>query len=372
MERWSSSHMGQRDPPQRFTHVCYECGEPGHYRNQCPKLGREGAPRYAGQQGRSVSPRHNARLPEPRAASEDPAIKRQIEDLAMSVATMKEVFDVEIAAKEEKRKKKQEKAERKKREEEEARAPEEARLAEQRCATRKEEKLRKEEEDRQLMRKELLMELSLRMGQLDESLQRRYKRDMRERVKGKQKIAEASSDEEEADPYESDVDTLSRQTEQVVITEKRKRGPEKAVGDSPPMVTPAKRTAKRRLQLGCRHRPMKRTSPRKTPVMRVSPGKTLGTGRRKIPAAPGTIGKVRFVTDNLRELGDMTVEELKRICLSEDVAYEGKKMQAILAIVEKRTQITIGNEEVKGPEEEIGENQAETEEVEEEEDGSDT
>ncbi|GBG74410.1 hypothetical protein CBR_g18821 [Chara braunii] len=260
---------------------------------------------------------------------------------------MKEVFDVKTTAKEEKKKKKMAKLESKKKEEEDAQAAEEARLANQRRAERKEAKLRKEEEDRQLLRKELLIELSLRMGQLDESLQRRYERKVMERAKGKHKVIVSSFDDDDTDSYESEVESLSRKTEKLVISEKRKRGAKKQVGDSPPMVIPAKRTAKRRLQLGCRHQSMKKTPPRKTPA----------TGRRKIPAAPGTIGKLKFVTDNLRELGDMTVEELKKICQTEDVEYEGKKMQVILAIAEKRTHIAYGDEEAKGQGEERGENQ---------------
>ncbi|GBG63668.1 hypothetical protein CBR_g38980 [Chara braunii] len=347
IERGSSSYTGQREAPNRFAPVCFECGEPGHYRNQCPKLGRDGTSRVVGQRGRSLSPRQQLRYPEPRASLEDPAVKRQIEELAASMAMMKEVFNAETAAKEEKKKKKMEKLEHNKKEEEDAQAAEEARLANQRRAERKEAKLRKEEEDRQLLLKELLMELSLRMGKLDESLQHRYEREVKERAKGKHKAVVSSSDDDDPDSYESEVESLSRKTEKLVISEKRKRGAEKQVGDSPPMVTPAKRTAKRRLQLGCRHQLMKKTPPCKTP----------GTGRRKIPAASGTIGKLKFVTDNLRELGDMTVEELKKICQSEDVEYEGKKMQAILAIAEKRTHIAYGDEEAKVQGEETGENQ---------------
>ncbi|GBG66982.1 hypothetical protein CBR_g74668 [Chara braunii] len=326
IERGNSSQSGPREAPNRIAPVCYECGEPGHYQNQCPRLGRDGGPRYARQRGRSLSPRQHFRHPEPRVVSEDPTVKRQIEELAASMAAMKEAYDAEIAAKEAK-KKKQEKLERKKREEEEAKAAEEARLAERRRIARKEEKLQKEEEDRRLLRKELLTEFSLRMGQLDESLQRRYERDLRERMKGKQKARAASSDDEDARSYESDVDILSRKTEWLVITNKRKRSAEKVVDDNPPMETPAKRTAKRRLQLGCRHQPMKKTSPLKTPR------RTSGTGKRKLAGL--------------------------------------SKMQAILAIVEKRTQIVAyGDVEARRPEEETGENPVEKEEVEEDEAGS--
>ncbi|GBG84746.1 hypothetical protein CBR_g39124 [Chara braunii] len=297
MERGSSSHTGHREDPHRFAPVCYECGEPGHYRNQCPKLGRDGSTRYLGQRERSISSRQRAWYQEPRAAFEDPGVKHQLEELAASFATMKEAFDVENTEREEKRKRRMEKLDRKKREEEKAKAMEEAHLAEKRRATRKEENLRKEEEDRKLMRKEMLMEISLHMGQLDESLRLRYERDEMERSKGKQRVVKSLSDDDYVEPYESDVDTLSR--------------------------------------------------------------------RGKIPTSPGSVGKLKIVTENLRELRNMIVDELKRICLSEESVYEGKKMEAILAIVENRTQQAYGEEELRGLEQEMGDNP--TDEVNEEE-----
>ncbi|GBG70946.1 hypothetical protein CBR_g8247 [Chara braunii] len=181
---------------------------------------------------------------------------------------------------------------------------------------------------------------------LDESLQQCYERDLREKVKGKQQVVEPSSDEESVDSHESDVHTLSRKTERLVISRKRKRGTDLPIDDSPPMETPAKRVMKRRLQLGCRHQPLKKSPPYKTPL----------TGKRKIPTALGSVGKLRFITDNLRQLGNMNVDELKRIYTSEGMEYEGKKMQAILAIAEKRTLVAYGEEEGRVVEERVGEN----------------
>ncbi|GBG72003.1 hypothetical protein CBR_g10939 [Chara braunii] len=314
-EHGTSSQSDRNDePPRCFVPVCYECGESGHYRNQCPKLGGEGGTRYAGQQGRSLSPRQHVRMPTPKATSEDPAMKKLIKELAASIATMKEGFDVVKAEKEEKQKRKMEKQSQLEREKEERQAAEEARQAVIRKAKRKEDKKKREEEQKEALRKEMLMEISPHMGEIGESLQERYEREERRRVKGKLE---------------------ARVTEHLLISEKRKRGEDNAVGDSPPMETPAKRTAKRKLQLGCRHQPMKKTPQHKTPT----------PGRRKIPAAPGLVGKLKFVTENLRMLGNLNVEELKRICQDEDVIYDGKKMQAILVITEKRTWVAYHEEE---------------------------
>ncbi|GBG85726.1 hypothetical protein CBR_g40453 [Chara braunii] len=156
---------------------------------------------------------------------------------------MKEGLDVVKSEKEEKKKRKMEKQERLERDEEERLTTEEARQTTIRQAERKEEKLRKEMEKREALRKEMLMEISLHMGRLGESLQSRYERDVKARVKGKQRVVVSSSDDDYAEFYDSDVDTLSCQTEKLVITEKRTWSTEKPVGDSPPMQTPAKRVA---------------------------------------------------------------------------------------------------------------------------------
>ncbi|GBG89573.1 hypothetical protein CBR_g49362 [Chara braunii] len=325
----SSQPDRSRDPPRRFVAVCYECGKSGHYRNQCPKLGGEVC-------SRDIRQRHQARHHEQRATSEDPAIRKTVEELVTSVATMKEFIDTESARKEQKAKRKAEKHERKKREEEERRAAEEARIAEVRRAM-KEEKLKRDEKKRERMRKEMNMEISLHMGDIRDAL--RYGRDHenREQAKGKQKVETYSSDEEYQDSYESDFEALSSKTENLVITKKCKRSTEKPVGDSPPMESPAKRTADRWFQLGCRHSAMKKSPQHRTPAPRST--------RRKIPTAPGSVGKLKFITDNLQALANLNADELRHMCLAEDVQYEGKKMQAILAITEKRTQVVYSEED---------------------------
>ncbi|GBG76749.1 hypothetical protein CBR_g22965 [Chara braunii] len=134
------------------------------------------------------------------------------------------------------------------------------------------------------------------------------------------------------------------------IKEKRKRSAEKQVGDSPPMVTPANRTTKlgtlnpKRLQLSCGCQAMKKTPKKKSPMQ------SSLKKKKKIPAGTGEMGKLRYVTDTLRELGSLNVDELKLVCRAEDVPYEGKKMETILAITEKRTQTAYGsNKDVNEP-----------------------
>ncbi|GBG64043.1 hypothetical protein CBR_g40290 [Chara braunii] len=108
-----------------------------------------------------MSPRQRDRLFEQRLASEEPGLRRQLEDLASTVATMKEFVEIENAKKLEKAKRKQEQAERKLREEEERRAEEQARSAEERRRSKKEDRLRREAEAKERFRKEMLALISL-------------------------------------------------------------------------------------------------------------------------------------------------------------------------------------------------------------------
>ncbi|GBG83187.1 hypothetical protein CBR_g36803 [Chara braunii] len=242
MEPGGASHQERhREPPRRVPPVCFECGEPEHYRNQCPRLVGDSSR----SRGRSTSPRHQGPQQVPRALSEDPALRRQVEDMASMLASMKEYHEAEQAKKEARAKRKLEKQEQKRREEEERAATEEKQLVKQRRAMRKEEKMRKEAEQREKMAKELKKQISISLGDLREELQHRIDRAAVEKVKGKKKIEVHSSDEGSYESHDSDVDTLSSKMEQLVISEKRKRSVEKPVGDSPPMVTAAKRIAKR-------------------------------------------------------------------------------------------------------------------------------
>ncbi|GBG73181.1 hypothetical protein CBR_g12899 [Chara braunii] len=207
-----------------------------------------------------------------------------------------------------------------------------------------------------------MMQISLHMGGLREEWQHKFDR-KKGADKGKKKAEDNSSGDASHEAEDSDVEGLSNKTEQLVISEKRKRAADIPVGDSPPMVTPAKRTAKRRLHLSCRHPPLKKSPRRTTPFK--TPSK-----KKKIPAPPGSCGKLRYVTDNLRELGLLNMEDLRRICQDEDVPFDGRKMQTILAIAEKRSMVAYGSneeEDVVGQEESCAE--AHPEEDEDDQDG---
>ncbi|GBG73119.1 hypothetical protein CBR_g12836 [Chara braunii] len=227
---------------------------------------------------------------------------------------MKMYIDAEQARKEDREREKKEKEKRKQEERERELREEEARVARE-----------KREEKRRIKKEE----------------EKRKEADFR---KGKAPVYSSGSDDDK-NPSNSDVEALSEQAEGLVISEKRKCSAERVVGDSPPMVTPAKHPTKRgqldpkRLVLSCRHPALKRSpTTRKTPVRSLMK-------KKKILATVGQMGKLRYVTDNLRELGDLNVDELKQICREEDVQFEEKKkMDTIFVIMEKRTHVAYGVE----------------------------
>ncbi|GBG69986.1 hypothetical protein CBR_g4814 [Chara braunii] len=333
---------GYRDGPRCAPVTCYECGEQGHYRNQCPRLaGKSSVPR-----GRSTSPGHVTRLVARRSSSEEPVIRKQLEELTSSIASMKNFIDAEQTRKEKDERLKKEEAKREAERVEQLRREAEEQQVKERRAKKKEEKKRKEIEAREALRKELRIEMNQWMGAMCEGVHDRLLHTMRsEDTKGKAKLSEyASEDSNYSD--DSEIEALSEHTTRLNINDKRKREPDLGVGDSPLVVTPVKRTAKRgvldpkKLLLSCRHPPLKKPSPK-----RKTPGTGSATRRRKIPASPGVLGKLRYVQENLRQLGGLNMEELRAICRSEEVAFERKKMDILLAITEKRAYVAYGTNE---------------------------
>ncbi|GBG84090.1 hypothetical protein CBR_g37965 [Chara braunii] len=198
----------------------------------------------------------------------------------------------------------------------------------------------------------------MHVGSLEERIQHRLKKVVLDASKGKAKMnpqeeSNYSSGDASCESEGNDVKVLRGKTQKLTNNDKRKRSTEKAVSDSPPMETPTKKINKhvgmeprrltKRLQLTCRHPPMKRSPKQKTP-------RSATLKKKKIPASMGALGKLKYVTDNLRDLADLNVDDLKKICKEEDVQYGGKKMQTILAITEKRTNEAYESDEIEEPE----------------------
>ncbi|GBG66119.1 hypothetical protein CBR_g55463 [Chara braunii] len=335
---------GYREGVTRPQVTCFECGEPGHYRNQCPTLIGESST----QRGRSASPGYVARGVVKRPSSEEPALRKQLEVLTSTMASMKSFIDAEQARKDKEERQRKESKKREQEKAEQLRRETEEQLVRERRARKKEDKKKKEAEDRAALRKELRMDMRLHMGAMCEGVHDRIIQTMlSEGKKGKAKTTEYNSDYSDGDSDDSEVQALSEQTERLMISEKRKRGEEECGGDSPPIVTPTKRFTKRgvldpkKLLLSVRHQPLKKPSPKRMTPASLPPPLSK---RKKIPASPGLKGKLCYVQDNLRNLGSFNKDELKTICRVEDVAFEGKKMDIILAITEKQAHVAYGTD----------------------------
>ncbi|GBG79020.1 hypothetical protein CBR_g28733 [Chara braunii] len=336
----SSGEYRRRAPP-----TCFECGQVGHYRNQCWKLSGEGNLRPGegggGQQGvsRETSPKREQ-------------IKKQIEKLGVLLASMQGHFEEEKQKKIEKEKRKQEKLERQQRAAGE-------REAQEKKFARKNEKLRKAEELKMLMRKEMRMEATLVASELREQIAGGLRQQLTDEMlkalaassidrKGKKKVASPSPSHSTSasSGSTSNEKSTNRSTGKLTKTEKQKRSAEKAVGGSPPMMLSAERTPRTkgvkpvRLAANLQHTTHKtkgiKTPPRFTP--------RRGTPRTKIAAATEAARRAQFICDNIRALADLGADELKDICRKEDVEYE-KKTIAAMNIAKKQAIVAYGSEE---------------------------
>ncbi|GBG91173.1 hypothetical protein CBR_g52055 [Chara braunii] len=314
----TSGEYRRRAPP-----TCFECGQVGHYRNQCWKLSGEGSSRF-GESGGG----HRAGSCE--TSPERLQLKKQIEELGALLAAMHGHIEQEKQKKIEKEKRKQEKLEKQHR----AVA---GREEQERKLARKNAKLREAEELKMQMRKEMRMEAAL-VALAASTIDR----------KGKKKAASppplnspsASSDDT------SDAKPTNRRTRKLTKTKKQKRSEEKAVGSSPPMTQPAKRTPRttrvRPVRLVAKlRRTTHKTKGTKTPP-RFTPRR--GTPRMKVAAAMGSAERAQFICENICALADLGADELKDICRKEDVEYE-KKTIAAMNIAKKRALVAYGSEE---------------------------
>ncbi|GBG87788.1 hypothetical protein CBR_g45944 [Chara braunii] len=132
---------------------------------------------------------------------------------------------------------------------------------------------------------------------------------------------------------------IQTKTRRLVISEKRKRGAELVLENSPPMLTPAKRTlrVKKKKTSGGVLRVTRSKAKMKT---KVSPY----TAKGKSPGQQGTVAKLRFLNQVMEELHNMDAQQLQAACKSEGIAYNGK-VDAIFDIASHRTRKAFGEVE---------------------------
>ncbi|GBG77497.1 hypothetical protein CBR_g23942 [Chara braunii] len=340
---------GTGDYGRRAPLICFSCGEPGHYKNQCWKRTGEGHVR--GGAGTSSGQK---------AASEgDESMKKQIQEIGASMASFQKYMDRENKKKAEKEKRKKEREERQLREEAQCVVKEEERQARARREARKQAKKTKAEEERLEFRKALRMHIVSCVESLKEELQEEMRRNMQafhSIIKGKQAVSPSGSEGfYTSDSTTNQVEELSQRTGNLVISEKRKHSPEKQIGSSPPMELPPKRTPRKSgikpVKLAAKLQATTKTTP-KTKTGKKREGQTTpksytprrGTPKTKIAVELGAAGCAKFIEDNMRHLAEFQAEDLKRMCRREDVQY-GNKVIAMINIAEKRAEEAYDVEE---------------------------
>ncbi|GBG67664.1 hypothetical protein CBR_g793 [Chara braunii] len=140
----------------------------------------------------------------------------------------------------------------------------------------------------------------------------------------------------------SEVEAITKGTENLSIQEKCKRGEDAPAGDSLLVVTPAKRLSKR---AGIRpvrlsdHLERTRTRIAVRHVTRGVASKALTVV--KAPARDTIMERMIFLDNTKRELSKMDYDTLRMICRDEGVNYE-TKVQTIFDIADRRAQLRFG------------------------------
>ncbi|GBG92386.1 hypothetical protein CBR_g55293 [Chara braunii] len=141
---------------------------------------------------------------------------------------------------------------------------------------------------------------------------------------------------------------LSARTADLVITDKRKRGPDKAVGNSPPMESLAKRTFGRkqatftgrlthaRAKIVKSPGSAKRKNAVCTPLSACKKKMTHLTTGIETPHVKGSLARYKYRKLMMHELKPLDASELQRMCREEGVPYDGK-VDAIFNIADHRT-----------------------------------
>ncbi|GBG76396.1 hypothetical protein CBR_g22143 [Chara braunii] len=330
------------ESPRRLSPICYGCKVPGHYRSDCWRfwadpLSRRQAetdgfvcPPEFDRRGRSVSPCRAAATGIRRSPSIDSKTVSRLDELGQSVATLPEFVDLEMARRNEKEKKRREKEEARLREEEE-------RKAEAAKAAKKMEKLRKREEDQLELTKVVEMQLALCIGNICENLQNEIRRVVGDVEKRKAKVVEQLPSTSGSGAGDNDVDVITEGTERLEICEKRKRGEETPVGNSPPVTTPAKRANKRTtvwpLQFSDR---LQRTRTR----ISKKGGRALNKAQTAVkpPARDMAMERMIFLDRTRRELALCNCDQLRVLCREAGVGFAAK-VQAIFDIADARARV---------------------------------
>ncbi|GBG84691.1 hypothetical protein CBR_g39066 [Chara braunii] len=356
--------------PDRSIVKCFNCEEMGYYANQCPHRERRyntSRPSTSTDSRRSRSPRKFPAIRNYSPLKQDDGLRDQVAALSKGVATIKEHFNMVQAKKDEKA---QRKLEREQKEEERLQKEEEEAHQSQEVARHEEKKRKKEAKAKQgaTLRAELKKEVTMHAAKLmievkDDWIQQWKTSVLPELAsggvdtKGKKQVkyepTASSKTDYSTDGSETSVTQgLSEKTDQLYITEKRKRTEDVSIGDSPPMEAPPKRTPVQgrvkvddtchqvtRARTKSTKTPIqaKRRSSIKTPLSKLLKYRKTSSPSGKLTPASRSLTRLRYRDSVMREFKDCNTDELQRFCKDEGIPYVGK-IDAIFDLAEHRAQ----------------------------------
>ncbi|GBG89095.1 hypothetical protein CBR_g48805 [Chara braunii] len=334
MSDGSSGQQGSREGMSGRTdgRKCYKCGEGGHFIRECAEYWQakaRGVPFVstpyvppAGRMGRSsVTMEDTARRSR---SAEGGGARGDTDD---TNALMREYL-VQMALERKAKREKEEKEERKRKEDE-------VRFEKERRKLKKLEERRRAEEERDARLLHIIMgamrkeneEYSRRddrKGKGKSKLNKKGETVEKEKERLKRRIAiMTQSEEEETDDEE--LKLLRKKAEKLELNEKRKRGLEVAVGNSPPMVTPEKRVSTR-LSEDSKRRISELKSEAKGEAESSGTPRKINLSMKHIMASCGVGGKEKFEQECRDFYDALTIDELKEVCRREKVTYENREI----------------------------------------------
>ncbi|GBG68639.1 hypothetical protein CBR_g3180 [Chara braunii] len=203
-----------------------------------------------------------------------------------------------------------------------------------------------------LMAKAMEVQLSVRLGNIREEIKTEVRKALTSTMLKSQVTTTVNTKDKgkavwvEEPPYasgtSSEVEAITEGTGKLSIREKRKRGEDTPVGDSPPVVTPTKRTSKRTGVRPLRLSERLQRTRTKIAVRRSTRGTATKTLTAMKPPTRDMMIERMFFLDNARkELSTLDYDTLRRICREEGVSYS-TKVQAIFDVADRRAQVICG------------------------------